>query len=156
MARKKKSEAQPLIIKFILISFFAAAISGAAGCGIIYLFRHNDYFKVRSVVIDTGDPRVDGRASQDLVVLAEAANAAQLHGTMQLTNDWGAWKGQIDIVRYPSGEEYEYASLRGTDAYAGYSYAYTVHQATAEAERTVEAAIWPDEPPPLPDPSLLP
>ena len=127
-----------------------------AGIATMVIESESPMRQVRSVVIDTGDPRVDGRASQDLVVLAEAANAAQLHGTMQLTNDWGAWNGQIDIVRYPSGEEYEYASLRGTDAYAGYSYAYTVHQATAEAERTVEAAIWPDEPPPLPDPSLLP
>ena len=75
---------------------------------------------------------------------------------MHLGNAWGAWDGPVDIVRYPSGEESEYASLRGSGAYAGYTYEYTVRQATAEAERTVEGAIWPDEPPPLPDPSLLP
>ncbi len=75
---------------------------------------------------------------------------------MRLENDWGTWEGPVDIVRYPSGEEYEYASLRGSGAYEGFTYLYVVRQATAEAERTVEGAIWPDEPPPLADPSLLP
>ena len=127
-----------------------------AGTATMAIESESPMRQVRSVVIDTGDPRVDGRASQELVVLAETANAAQLDGTMRLKNDWGAWEGRIDIVRYRSGEEYEYASLLGSGAYAGYTYEYIVRQATAEAERTVEGAIWPDEPPPLPDPSLLP
>ena len=111
---------------------------------------------VRSLDLDSDDPRIDGRARQELNVLTEAGSVRQLHGTMHLSNDWGAWDGPVDIVRYPSGEEYEYASLQGSGAYEGFTYLYTVRQADAEAERTVEGAIWPDEPPSPPDPSLLP
>lgn len=111
---------------------------------------------IRSIDIETGDQRIDGRARQELTVLVQSASTRQLHGTMRLVNDWGTWAGPIDIVRYPSGEEYEYAALRGSGTYEGFTYHYIVHRPAAEAERTVEGAIWPDEPPPLPDPSLLP
>jgi len=111
---------------------------------------------VRSIDFETADPRIDGRARQVLTVLVQTGSARQLHGSMRLDNAWGAWEGPVDIVRYPSGEEYEYASLQGSGTYKGFTYLYVVHQATAEAERTVKGAIWPDEPPPPPDPSLLP
>lgn len=111
---------------------------------------------VRLVDIETEDERIDGRARQELAVLVEAGGAYQLHGTMHLETPWGDWEGPVDIVHYPSGEEYEYASLTGSGAYEGSTYLHTVRQATAEAERTVEGAIWPDEPPAPPDPRLLP
>ena len=111
---------------------------------------------VRLVDIETEDERIDGRARQELAVLVEAGGAYQLHGTMHLETPWGDWEGPVDIVRYPSGEEHVYASLTGSGNYAGLTYIHTVRQATAEAERTVEGAIWPDEPPSPLDPSLLP
>ncbi len=111
---------------------------------------------IRSIDLATDDRRIDGRARQDLTVLVQTGSASQLHGTMRLENAWGAWAGTVDIVRYPSGEEYEFASLRGSDTYEGFTYLYTIRQTTAEAERAVEGAIWPGEPPPLLDPSLLP
>ena len=110
----------------------------------------------RLMQIDTGDQRIDGQARQELSVLVHSGSTRQLRGTMRLENDWGAWEGAVDIVRYPSGEEYEYAALSGSGTYEGFTYHYIVHQPSAEAERTVEGAIWPDEPPSLPDPSLLP
>lgn len=112
---------------------------------------------VRSVDFETGERSIDGRARQELTVLVRTGDAHQSHGTMRLENDWGVWEGAVDIIRYPSGEEYEYASLSGRgDAYEGYTYLYVIRQATAEAERTVEGAIWPGEPPPPLDPSVLP
>ena len=110
----------------------------------------------RVVAIETDDRRIDGQARQKLTILTQSADTRQLRGTMRLENDWGAWEGAVDIVTYPSGEEYEYAALEGTDVYEGFTYLYTTRHANAEAERTVEGAIWPDEPPSPPDPSLLP
>jgi hypothetical protein len=110
----------------------------------------------RWIDIETGDPRMDGRAHQVLTVLFKAEKEHQLRGTMHLDNEGGAWDGTVDIVHYPSGEEYEYASLTGSGSYEGLTYLYVVRPATAEAERTVEGAIWPGEPPPLLDPSVLP
>jgi hypothetical protein len=128
-------------------------VSGMAG---VDIKSETPAMQVRSMDLETDDPRIDGRAIQELAVLVEAGGIRQLHGSMRLQNDWGTWEGPVDIVRYPSGEEYEYASLTGSGAYAGFTYLYTVRQATAEAERAVEGAIWPGEPPPLLDPSLLP
>ena len=110
----------------------------------------------RVIDIETDDKRIEGRARQRLTVLTQSGDTRQLRGAMHLENDWGAWEGAVDIVTYPSGEEFEYAALEGTEAYQGFTYLYTTHRATAEAERTVVGAIWPDEPPSLPDPSLLP
>jgi cell division septal protein FtsQ len=52
MARKTKSKTQLFVVKFIVISILVAAASFAVGSGTIYFFRHNDYFKIRSVTID--------------------------------------------------------------------------------------------------------
>lgn len=111
----------------------------------------------RLVDVRTGDPRVDGRARQELAVLLDTdAGLNRSRGTMRLENDWGAWEGPVDLVIYPSGEEWELASLTGSGAYEGFTYLYTSRHFLSQAERTVEGAIWPDEPPSVPDPSLLP
>ena len=48
------------------------------------------------------------------------------------------------------------AGPAGQDTYKGFSYFHSTRGHAAETERTVEGAIWPGEPPPMPDPSLLP
>lgn len=111
---------------------------------------------VRSIALESEDPRIEGYARQVLDVLLDEGGGQRLSGTMRLENDWGAWEGPVDIVRYPTGEELEYASLAGSGAYEGYIYVHTIRHATAEAARSVEGAIWPDEPPAPPDPQLLP
>jgi len=110
----------------------------------------------RVVDIETKDRRIDGQAHQELTVLAQSADTRVLHGTMRLTNAWGSWVGDVDIVTYPSGEEYEYATLGGTKAYEGFTYHYAIYDPSAGTVRTFEGAIWPDEPPAMPEPSLLP
>lgn len=112
--------------------------------------------QTRVVDIESEDQRIDGRARQDLIVLAQSANTRVLRGTMRLENDWGTWEGEVDIVTYPSGEEYEYAALEGTRAYEGFTYHYAIYDQPAGTVRTLEGAIWPDEPPAMPEPSLLP
>lgn len=111
----------------------------------------------RLVDVRTGDPRVDGRARQELTVLLDTeAGMHRSQGTMRLENTWGAWEGPVELAVYPSGEEFELASLTGSGAYAGYTYLYATHHFLDEAERVVEGAIWPIEPPSIPDPSHLP
>ena len=110
----------------------------------------------RTLEIAVEDPRIDGRAVQRLEASFDGAGVYHYHGTMRLENAWGAWEGPVDIARYPDGEEVEMAALTGTGAYEGHTYHYTHRHQPAVAERTVEGAIWPDEPPPLPDPSQLP
>ena len=134
----------------------SAVPRGVAGTAEMDVVSETPETQVRSIDFETGDQRIDGRARQELTVLVQTGSAGQLHGTMRLDNAWGTWEGPVDIVRYPSGGEYEYASLQGSGAYEGFTYQYVVRQATAEAERTVKGAIWPDEPPPPLDPSLLP
>jgi hypothetical protein len=112
---------------------------------------------LRVIDVEVEDQRIDGQATQTLQVLLETPTGMhRSRGTMRLVNDWGAWEGPLDVVAYPSGEEYELASLEGTGAYAGYTYLHSVRHQPDEADRTVEGAIWPDEPPSMPDPSLLP
>lgn len=134
----------------------SAAPRGVSGIAGMEMESETPARQVRSIGLETDDPRIDGRAIQELAVLVEAGGTRQLHGTMRLENTWGDWAGTVDIIRYPSGEEYEYASLRGSGAYKRFTYLYTVRQPTAGAERAVEGAIWPGEPPSIPDPSLLP
>ena len=110
----------------------------------------------RLVRIDVSDPRVRGEARQVLHI--EAAPGVGLQrstGVMRLENEWGAWEGVVHGVRYPDGSELEYGWLVGQDAYEGFSYFHSTGGHAAETERTVEGAIWPGEPPPMPDPSLL-
>ncbi len=52
MARKKKSTTQPFVIKFILITLLVAGIGFGITSGLIYLFRHTEYFRIQSVIID--------------------------------------------------------------------------------------------------------
>lgn len=111
----------------------------------------------RTLEVDVGDPRVDGEAVQVLqFALVTEDGMSFARGRMRLENAWGTWEGPLDITTHPSGEQFERASLAGTRAYEGFTYLYTVHHQPPEAERAVEGAIWPDEPPLLPDPSLLP
>jgi hypothetical protein len=110
----------------------------------------------RVVDIESDDQRIEGQAIQELTVLIQSPDAHVLHGTMRLENDWGAWMGNVDIVTYPSGAESEYAVLEGTGTYEGFTYHHTIHGQPAGTVRAFEGAIWPDEPPAIPDPSLLP
>ena len=111
---------------------------------------------IRTLEIEVDDPRVDGRAIQQLEASFPAAEMYHYGGTMRLENAWGAWEGPVEIIGYPTGEEVEMATLTGIDAYEGFTFHYTHRHLPAEAERRVEGAIWPDEPPPVADPSLLP
>lgn len=67
MARKKKSKIQSFIIKFILISLIVAAASFAVGNGALYVFRHNDYFRIRSVIIDPSLQFINKRDLRSLI-----------------------------------------------------------------------------------------
>ena len=111
----------------------------------------------RAVRIVASDPRAGGEARQ--IVHIEAAPSVGLQrsiGMMRLENAWGAWEGVVHGVRYPDGSELEYGWLAGQGTYEGFSYFHSTGGHAAETERTVEGAIWPGEPPPMPDPSLLP
>ena len=111
----------------------------------------------RAVRVVASDPRARGEARQ--IVHIEAAPGVGLQrstGWMRLENEWGAWEGDVHGVRYPDGSELEYGWLAGQDTYEGFSYFHSTRGHPAETERTVEGAIWPGEPPPTPDPSLLP
>lgn len=110
----------------------------------------------RTFEFEVGDPRIDGRASVALDVSFETTDMYHYRGTMRLENDWGAWEGPVEIAGYPTGEEVELARLAGEGAFEGFTYVYAIHGQVAGAERTVEGAIWPDEPPSMPDPSSLP
>ncbi len=107
--------------------------------------------------VDVSDPRVRGEARQ--VMHVDAAPGAGLQrstGVMRLENEWGTWEGTIHGVRYPDGSELEYGWLKGHETYEGFSYFHSTLGHPAETGRTVEGTIWPGEPPPAPDPSLLP
>ena len=111
----------------------------------------------RAVRVVASDPSASGEARQ--VLLIEAAPGVGLQrsiGMMRLENEWGAWEGVVRGARYPDGSELEYGWLAGQDTYQGFSYFHSTRGHAAETERTVEGAIWPGEPPPMPDLSLLP
>jgi hypothetical protein len=111
----------------------------------------------RTLRVDVGDPRVDGDAI--VLSLAEEAPATGLRratGLMRLENVWGAWEGVVYAVHYPDGSELEYGWLAGQGTYEGFSYFHHIRGHSDGAEWAVEGAIWPGEPPPMPDPSLLP
>lgn len=111
----------------------------------------------RRLEVESGDARIDGEALQVVQIpVFEDTGGYFARGMMRVENAWGTWEGPIDVTTYGTGEEYEMASLTGTGAYEGFTYLYTVRHQSPEAERAVEGAIWPDEPPPLPDPSPLP
>jgi hypothetical protein len=111
----------------------------------------------RVVRVVASDPRASGTAQQ--IVHIEEAPGVGLQrstGVMLLENEWGAWEGVVHAARYPDGSELEYGWLAGQDTYEGFSYFHSTRGHPTETERTVEGAIWPGEPPPTPDPSLLP
>jgi hypothetical protein len=111
----------------------------------------------RVLQLDVEDRRADGTATVSLLTeQAPAAGLQRSSGVMRLENAWGAWEGVVYAVRYPDGTELEYGWLTGRDAYEGFSYFHHIRGHSTEAERAVEGAIWPGEPPPMPDPSLLP
>ncbi|MEA2026982.1 MAG: hypothetical protein U9O18_09865 [Chloroflexota bacterium] len=111
----------------------------------------------RAVRVVASDPRASGEARQ--IVHIEEAPGVGLQrstGVMRLENEWGVWEGVVHGARYPDGSELEYGWLEGEDTYAGFSYFHSTRGQSTGAERAVEGAIWPGEPPPMPDPSLLP
>ena len=111
----------------------------------------------RVLLIEVGDPRIDGTAHQSLrVENAPAAGVQRSTGVMRLDNDWGTWEGVVNGVRFPDGTIVEYGWLTGRGAYDGFSYFHSTHGPSAGTERAIEGAIWPGEPPSMPDPSLLP
>ena len=67
MARKKKSKTQFFIIKFILIILLVAGIGFGISRGLMYLFRHTEYFKIRSVVIDPSLQFINKRDLRKLI-----------------------------------------------------------------------------------------
>lgn len=111
----------------------------------------------RIVVVDASDPRASGEARQILRLEdAPGSSMQRWSGLMRLENDWGAWEGILHGVRHPDGLALEYGWLAGQGAYEGFSYFHSTRDQATGAERAVEGAIWPGEPPPMPDPSLLP
>jgi len=111
----------------------------------------------RAVRVLASDLRASGEARQ--IVHIEEAPGVGLQrstGVMSLENEWGAWEGVVHGVRYPDGSELEYGWLVGQDTYEGFSYFHSTRGHPTGTERTVEGAIWPGEPPSMPDPSLLP
>ncbi|MCK5178577.1 MAG: cell division protein FtsQ/DivIB [Candidatus Omnitrophica bacterium] len=67
MARKKKSTTQPFVIKFILITLLVAGIGFGITSGLIYLFRHTEYFRIRSVIIDPSLQFINKRDLRNIV-----------------------------------------------------------------------------------------
>lgn len=111
----------------------------------------------RLVRVDAADPRVRGEARQVLhIEVAPGVGLQRSTGVMRLANEWGAWEGVVQRTRYPDGSELEYGWLAGQDTYEGFSYFHSARGLATEAKQAVEGAIWPGEPPPMPDPSLLP
>jgi hypothetical protein len=111
----------------------------------------------RLVRVDASDPRVRGEARQVLhIEEAPGVGLERSTGMMRLENDWGAWEGDVNGARYPDGSELEYGWLTGEGVYAGYTYFLSIQTPSAGTDRVLEGAIWPGEPPPIPDPSLLP
>lgn len=108
------------------------------------------------LLVDVADPRIRGEALQTIRIEdVPEAGLQRSVGVMRLENPWGAWEGSINGVRYPDGTEIECGWLAGEGAYAGFSYFHSTRDHPAEAERVLEGAIWPGEPPSMPDPSLL-
>ena len=110
----------------------------------------------RLVRVDASESRASGEARQILYTQDAPAGLRRSTGMMRLENEWGAWEGVVHGARYPDGSELEYGWLEGEDTYAGFSYFHSTQGRSAGAERAVEGAIWPGEPPPMPDSSLLP
>jgi hypothetical protein len=110
----------------------------------------------RLVRVDTSEPRASGEARQLWYTEDAPAGLRRFARVMRLENEWGAWEGVVHGARYPDGSELEYGWLEGEDTYAGFSYFHSTRGYAAETERAVEGAIWPGEPPPMPDPSLMP
>ncbi len=111
----------------------------------------------RAMRVVASDPRASGKARQIAhIEVAPGVGLQRSTGVMRLENEWGVWEGVVHAARYPDGSELEYGWLAGQDAYEGFSYFHSTRGHAAETERTVEGAIWPGEPPPMPDPSLLP
>ena len=110
----------------------------------------------RVLRIKTEDPRIRGEARQILATMeSPEADLGRSTGLMRVENEWGAWEGIVEGVRYPDGTEIEYGWLTGDRAYAGFTYFHSTRDHPVEAERALEGAIWPGETPPMPDPSLL-
>jgi hypothetical protein len=111
----------------------------------------------RIVVVDASDSRVSGEGRQ-VLRLEDAPGTGMQHwsGLMRLEDEWGAWEGPFNGARFPDGSALEYGWLTGQGTYEDLSYFYSTRDQADEAERAVEGAIWPGEPPPMPDPSLLP
>jgi len=113
-------------------------------------------FTERVLDVDAGDVRTRGQARQLLRIEDGPDGVLQrFSGVMRLQNDWGIWEGPVNGVRYPDGTEIEYGWLAGQGAYEDFTYFHSTRDHPAEAERVLEGAIWPGEPPPMPDPSLL-
>ena len=111
----------------------------------------------RTLEFAVEDPRIDGVARQEFEILLDTESGMSIaRGVMHLQNAWGTWDGPVDLVGYPGGGLVETAALAGSGAYAGFTYHYAIYDQPAGTERTLRGAIWPDEPPAMPDPSLLP
>ena len=111
----------------------------------------------RTLEFAVEDPRIDGVARQEFEILQDAESDMYIaRGVMHLQNAWGTWDGPVELIGYPGGELIETAALTGSGAYAGFTYHYAIHDQPAGTERALEGAIWPDEPPAMPGPSLLP
>jgi cell division septal protein FtsQ len=52
MARKKKSNIQPFVVKAVLIFFLAGGVMYFVGSRLVQVFKTAEFFRVRSVVID--------------------------------------------------------------------------------------------------------
>jgi hypothetical protein len=103
------------------------------------------------------DPRASGQAwSLQRVEDAPATGMQRVTGLLRIENGGGAWQGEVLGVRYPEGLELVFGWLSGEGGYQGFSCFIHLTVTPDGRERTVEAVVWPGEPPAVPAQELLP
>jgi|GEM_PF-3185818 len=105
------------------------------------------------------DPRISGEVTYlgatDSPSSPEAGDLARETQLMRIENELGAWQGPVTVVVFPDYLQVSYGWLKGEGAYEGLYYFTSYYDDTASDIHKGQGVIWPGEPPPVPDASLL-
>jgi hypothetical protein len=106
------------------------------------------------------DPRVSGEVIELIVGDGELLptkpdQVSRFTSLMRIENDEGAWQGPLTTVLLPDYLQITYGWLKGEGAYEGLSFFTSYRDDTASDIHKGEGMIWPGDPPPVPDPTLL-
>jgi cell division septal protein FtsQ len=102
MAKKTKSKIQPFIIKFVAYGLVAVLAGWAVGLGAKHLFKNSDYFRVRSVIIDSALPFVDKNDLKNL--LGKNIFGVDLRAVQRRLNDKYPQASHLKVVRHFPGQ----------------------------------------------------